>query len=99
MSIHCCFLQAKKSSRGINRRQSSTLIYYLEDAARKEAEINRLRKENNELEVKIHTIEKECFQQMQLYAQLQQDIQRFICILFIISKIIFIHHVTFNRRI
>ncbi|XP_065209573.1 putative leucine-rich repeat-containing protein DDB_G0290503 [Planococcus citri] len=68
--------EVKKPSSRAPRRQSSTLIYYMEDVARKEADINRLRKENNDLQVKMHEIEREHYQQMQLYTQLQHDIKR-----------------------
>lgn len=49
----------------------------MEDVARKDVDINRLRKENNDLQVRIHEMEKEHYQQMQLYAQLQHDIKRY----------------------
>lgn len=47
----------------------------MEDVARKEADINRLRKENNDLQVKLHEMEREQYHQMQLYTQLQHDIK------------------------
>lgn len=66
----------KKASAKAAKRQSSTLIYYMEDAARKEIEINRLRKDNNGLQVRVHELEKEQYQQMQQFVQLQNDIKR-----------------------
>ncbi|XKL67380.1 hypothetical protein PGB90_002871 [Kerria lacca] len=53
-------------------QQKSTLIYYLEIVARKEAEINRLRKINNELQLKVHETEKEYYHYVQLFMKLQK---------------------------
>lgn len=77
LQIYSYSFQKKKSYRGTQKRQNSTLIYYLEDSARKEADINRLRKINKELEERIHEMEKDHYYQTQLYTQLQEELEKY----------------------
>lgn len=67
-------------------QQKSTLIYYLEIVARKEAEINRLRKINNELQLKVHETEKEYYHYVQLFMKLQKLTRGYLFFYYIFKK-------------